>query len=314
LYLRPNVPLPYVLSVLLPVKEDNMTKTSNRWLVALTATSALCLMATTASYAQSVSEELSNTATTACVDAAKAKGFQLKKVVSVAPKGADGATAVLSLTRSKQLFKLTCGYTKAAGASIGGDAKAPAAAASTPAPVAAAPAPAASAPEPAAPAPSPAAAAPAGAEPSAVKPTLGSAAPCKDVPAFQEKKTAALAAVDEQIAKAAIPVVPTFTIIPGVTGSQSLKQEWEAKKASVQDKFARYEKPGVLCGVDDGNPRLIADGRLDHLGDFIIPSILFLYVAGALGWAGRDYLIKANRPALARSSYPCDPLGFDPRR
>jgi photosystem I subunit III len=167
----------------LPVKEENMTKTSNRWLVALTA-SALCLMATTASYAQE-----------------------------------------------------------------------------------------------------------------APKPTLGSAAPCKDVPAFQEKKTAALAAVDEQIAKATIAVVPTFTIIPGVTGSQSLKQEWQAKKASVQDKFARYEKPGVLCGTEDGNPRLIADGRLDHLGDFIIPSLLFLYVAGALGWAGRDYLIKANRDA-----------------
>ncbi|MGA7955188.1 MAG: hypothetical protein WCA07_16875 [Gloeobacterales cyanobacterium] len=128
----------------------------------------------------------------------------------------------------------------------------------------------------------------------APKPTFGSTAPCKEVPAFQDKKTAALAAVDEQIAKATIPVVPTFTIIPGVTGSQSLKQEWEAKKASLQDKFARYEKPGVLCGTEDGNPHLVVDGRLDHAGDFIIPSLLFLYVAGALGWAGRDYLIKAN--------------------
>jgi photosystem I subunit III len=270
-----------------------MTKTSNRWLVALTATSALCLMATTASYAQSVPEELANTAKEACVNAAKSKGFELSKVVSITPKGADGATAVLTLTRSKQIFKLTCGYTKAAGASIGGDAKAPAAAApepaaSTPAPEPA-PAPAAAAPEPA-----PAVAAP---DPAAVKPTLGSAAPCKDVPAFKDKKTAALAAVDEQITKATDRVVPTFTIIPGITGGQTLKQEWQAKKASVQDKFARYEKPGVLCGVDDGNPRLIADGRLDHLGDFIIPSLLFLYVAGALGWAGRDYLIKANRDA-----------------
>lgn len=277
-----------------------MTKTLNRWLVALTATSTLCLMATTASYAQSVSEELSNTATTACVDAAKAKGFQLKKVVSVAPKGADGATAVLSLTRSKQLFKLTCGYTKAAGASIGGDAKAPAAAASTPEPVAAAPAEqihtnVVKSSDVQAQGAGAAAAAPP--EQAAVKPTLGSAAPCKDVPAFQDKKRDALQAVDEQIAKAAIPVVPTFTIIPGVTGSQSLKQEWQDKKNRLQDKFARYEKPGVLCGSEDGNPRLIADGRLDHLGDFIIPSILFLYVAGALGWAGRDYLIKANRDA-----------------
>lgn len=267
-----------------------MTKTSNRWLVALTATSALCLMATTASYAQSVPEELANTAQEACVNAAKSKGFELSKVVSIAPKSADGATVVLTLTRSKQIFKLTCGYTKAAGASIGGDAKAPAAAAPEPAasaPAAAAPEPA---PEPAA-ASAPAAAAP---DPAAVKPTLGSAAPCKDVPAFKDKKTAALAAADEQIAKAVVPAVSTFTIIPG---TQSLKQEWQAKKASLQDKFARYEKPGVLCGVEDGNPRLIADGRLDHLGDFIIPSILFLYVAGALGWAGRDYLIKANRDA-----------------
>ncbi len=277
-----------------------MTKTSNRWLVALAATSTLCLMATTASYAQSVPEELASTAKTACVDAAKSKGFQLKKVVSVTPKGSDGATAVLTLTRSKQIFKLTCGYTKAAGASIGGDAKAPAAAAPEPAASApepaATPAPAASAPapEPAAAASAPAAAAP---DPAAVKPTLGSAAPCKDVPAFKDKKTAALAAADEQIAKATDRAVPTFTIIPGITGGQTLKQEWQAKKASLQDKFARYEKPGVLCGTEDGNPRLIADGRLDHLGDFIIPSILFLYVAGALGWAGRDYLIKANRNA-----------------
>jgi photosystem I subunit III len=276
----------------LPVKEENMTKTSNRWLVALAATSTLCLMATTASYAQSVPEELANTAKEACVNAAKSKGFELKKVVSVTPKGADGATAVLTLTRTKQIFKLTCGYTKAAGASIGGDAKAPAAAAPEPA---ATPAPAASAPA-AAPEPAAAASAPAP-DPAAAKPTLGSAAPCKDVPAFKDKKTAALAAVDEQIAKATDRAVPTFTFIPGITGGQTLKQEWQAKKASVQDKFARYEKPGVLCGVDDGNPRLIADGRLDHLGDFIIPSILFLYVAGALGWAGRDYLIKANRNA-----------------
>jgi photosystem I subunit 3 len=275
----------------LPVKEENMTKTLNRWLMALTATSTLCLMATTASYAQNISEELANTATTACVDAAKAKGFQLKKVVSVTPKGADGATAVLALTRSKQLFKLTCGYTKAAGASIGGAEKAPVANA----PVEEVHTNVIKSSDVQAQGAGAAAAAPP--EEAAIKPTLGSAAPCKEVPAFQDKKRDALQAVDEQIAKATIPVVPTFTIIPGITGSQSLKQEWEAKKASLQDKFARYEKPGVLCGVDDGNPRLIADGRLDHAGDFIIPSILFLYVAGALGWAGRDYLGKAKGDA-----------------
>ena len=46
----------------------------------------------------------------------------------------------------------------------------------------------------------------------------------------------------------------------------------------------------ALCG-EDGLPRLIVDGRLDHAGDFIIPGILFLYIAGWIGWAGRSYLI-----------------------
>jgi len=35
---------------------------------------------------------------------------------------------------------------------------------------------------------------------------------------------------------------------------------------------------------------LIVDGSLDHAGDFLIPSILFLYIAGWIGWVGRSYL------------------------
>jgi photosystem I subunit 3 len=58
---------------------------------------------------------------------------------------------------------------------------------------------------------------------------------------------------------------------------------------SGQARAERYSE--ALCGVDDGLPRLIVDGRLDHAGDFTIPSILFLYIAGWIGWAGRSYLI-----------------------
>lgn len=47
----------------------------------------------------------------------------------------------------------------------------------------------------------------------------------------------------------------------------------------------------ALCGADDGLPRLIVDGRWDHAGDFTIPGLLFLYIAGWIGWAGRSYLI-----------------------
>ena len=37
-------------------------------------------------------------------------------------------------------------------------------------------------------------------------------------------------------------------------------------------------------------PHLIADGRLNHAGEFILPGILFLYIAGYIGWSGRSYL------------------------
>ncbi|MEH2327947.1 Photosystem I reaction center subunit III [Nostoc sp.] len=52
-------------------------------------------------------------------------------------------------------------------------------------------------------------------------------------------------------------------------------------------RFERYSQE--LCGPE-GYPHLIVDGRLDHAGDFLIPSILFLYIAGWIGWVGRAYL------------------------
>jgi photosystem I subunit 3 len=58
---------------------------------------------------------------------------------------------------------------------------------------------------------------------------------------------------------------------------------------SGQNRAERYSE--ALCGAEDGLPRLIVDGRLSHAGDFIIPSILFLYIAGWIGWVGRAYLI-----------------------
>jgi photosystem I subunit 3 len=57
---------------------------------------------------------------------------------------------------------------------------------------------------------------------------------------------------------------------------------------SGQKRAERYSQ--ALCGPE-GYPRLIVDGRLDHIGDFIIPSLLFLYITGCIGWAGRAYLI-----------------------
>jgi photosystem I subunit 3 len=56
---------------------------------------------------------------------------------------------------------------------------------------------------------------------------------------------------------------------------------------SGQKRAERYA--AALCGPE-GYPHLIVDGRFSHVGDFTIPSILFLYITGWIGWAGRAYL------------------------
>ncbi|MBR8839007.1 MAG: Photosystem I reaction center subunit III [Stigonema ocellatum SAG 48.90 = DSM 106950] len=56
---------------------------------------------------------------------------------------------------------------------------------------------------------------------------------------------------------------------------------------SGRKRFERYSE--ALCGPE-GLPHLIVDGSLDHAGDFLIPSIIFLYIAGWIGWVGRAYL------------------------
>ena len=61
---------------------------------------------------------------------------------------------------------------------------------------------------------------------------------------------------------------------------------------SGQKRAERYAE--ALCGPE-GYPHLIVDGRWDHMGDFFIPSILFLYMAGWIGWVGRAYLIDISK-------------------
>ncbi|MEB3829380.1 Photosystem I reaction center subunit III [Phormidium sp. CCY1219] len=65
----------------------------------------------------------------------------------------------------------------------------------------------------------------------------------------------------------------------------------KAKNASTPQAQARFESySDLLCGPE-GYPRLITDGNLSHANEFLIPSVLFLYIAGWIGWAGRSYLI-----------------------
>ena len=61
---------------------------------------------------------------------------------------------------------------------------------------------------------------------------------------------------------------------------------------SGKKRFALYAQ--ALCGPE-GLPHLIVDGRLDRAGDFLIPGVLFLYIAGWIGWVGRAYLIAIKK-------------------
>lgn len=61
---------------------------------------------------------------------------------------------------------------------------------------------------------------------------------------------------------------------------------------SGKNRFDRYAQ--ALCGPE-GLPHLIVDGRLDRAGDFLIPGILFLYIAGWIGWVGRAYIIAVRK-------------------
>jgi photosystem I subunit 3 len=61
-----------------------------------------------------------------------------------------------------------------------------------------------------------------------------------------------------------------------------------ADPQSGQKRAERYAD--ALCGPE-GYPHLVVDGRLDHAGDFTIPGLMFLFVAGWIGWVGRSYLI-----------------------
>nr|YP_009628565.1 photosystem I reaction center subunit III [Acrochaetium secundatum]QBX88348.1 photosystem I reaction center subunit III [Acrochaetium secundatum] len=62
----------------------------------------------------------------------------------------------------------------------------------------------------------------------------------------------------------------------------------------TQDRFNKYSKAGLLCGTD-GLPHLITDGRWNRAGDFVFPGLLFIYIAGWIGWVGRGYLQEVSK-------------------
>jgi len=76
--------------------------------------------------------------------------------------------------------------------------------------------------------------------------------------------------------------------------AENARFQSRAAAAKTEQAKARYERYSqALCGTD-GLPHLVVDGRWSHAGDFTIPGIAFLYIAGTIGWAGRSYLIAVR--------------------
>ncbi|MEM9213417.1 MAG: Photosystem I reaction center subunit III [Cyanobacteria bacterium P01_F01_bin.150] len=66
-----------------------------------------------------------------------------------------------------------------------------------------------------------------------------------------------------------------------------------APTPQAKRRFEFYANAGLLCG-EEGLPHLVVDGRWDHAGEFMIPGLLFLYIAGWIGWVGRSYLLQTR--------------------
>jgi photosystem I subunit 3 len=94
--------------------------------------------------------------------------------------------------------------------------------------------------------------------------------------------------------------------------SENPRFQQRAAAASTDQAKARFAMYGqALCGTD-GLPHLIVDGRWNHAGDFMIPGIAFLYIAGCIGWAGRNYLqaVRGDKDATMKEIQIDLPLAF----
>ena len=86
--------------------------------------------------------------------------------------------------------------------------------------------------------------------------------------------------------------------------SENPKFMERANSATAQKDITRFKRYGkALCG-DDGLPHLIIGPPLEpfgallnrgHEGDLLIPGVLFIYIAGIIGWSGREYLIESKK-------------------
>ncbi|MGC1309562.1 MAG: Photosystem I reaction center subunit III [Phormidesmis sp.] len=83
-------------------------------------------------------------------------------------------------------------------------------------------------------------------------------------------------------------------LVPCNESAAFQKRADAAATDSAKARFEFYSNTSLLCGPE-GLPHLIVDGDLAHAGEFLIPSVLFLLIAGWIGWAGRTYVMIVRK-------------------
>ena len=103
--------------------------------------------------------------------------------------------------------------------------------------------------------------------------------PCKNSATFQKRLTTSVKKLENRF--------KLYT--PESKEAKFLIKEINSTKA----RFERYGNSNLLCGKE-GLPHIITSGEWNHANEFIIPSIIFLYITGWIGWVGRKYVRYAN--------------------
>jgi photosystem I subunit III len=111
--------------------------------------------------------------------------------------------------------------------------------------------------------------------PSNVHADVAGLTPCKDSKEFQRRLDQSVKKLETRVKKYDAGSPPALAL--------------EKQIDKTKMRFDRYGKAGLLCGTD-GLPHLITDGRWNHSGEFVIPGLFFLYIAGWIGWVGRSYV------------------------
>ncbi|KAF3776874.1 Photosystem I reaction center subunit III [Nymphaea thermarum] len=110
--------------------------------------------------------------------------------------------------------------------------------------------------------------------------------PCKESKAFAKREKQSIKKLESSLKLYAPDSAPALAL--------------QASIEKTKRRFDNYGKQGLLCGAD-GLPHLIVSGDQRHWGEFVTPGILFLYIAGWIGWVGRSYLIAIKdekKPAM----------------